>query len=150
MGHSTRPARWPSPAGWWQRLRRSGCGSGGTGIRAAACRSMSSTPPAHCPRGSGCRIRECPPIVAEADAVALIRGEAERLGFSACGFTTATLPAEARARLNRFLAEGQHGEMGWMQDRAAQRVHPQALWPEAVSVIALGLSYAPAGDPLAS
>jgi epoxyqueuosine reductase len=40
--------------------------------------------------------------------------------------------------------------MGWLASRSEQRSHPQALWPEARSVIALGLSYAPDGDPLAS
>jgi epoxyqueuosine reductase len=79
-----------------------------------------------------------------------IRTEAERLGFTAIGFTAATLPVEARSRLDRFLAEEMHGGMGWMADRAAQRAHPQALWPEAVSVIALGLNYAPGEDPLAT
>jgi epoxyqueuosine reductase len=79
-----------------------------------------------------------------------IRAEAERLGFTAIGFTAATLPAEARARLDRFLTDGMHGSMGWMADRAAQRAQPRALWPEAVSVIALGLSYAPDEDPLAT
>jgi len=41
------------------------------------------------------------------------------------------------------------GEMGWMAERAAHRRSPQGLWPEARSVIALGMSYAPAADPLA-
>lgn len=36
-----------------------------------------------------------------------------------------------------------------MEARAQQRVSPQGLWPEARSVIALGMSYAPDGDPLA-
>src|SRR5439155_6385560 len=39
--------------------------------------------------------------------------------------------------------------MGWMEARAHQRVSPLALWPEARSAIALGMSYAPASDPLA-
>jgi epoxyqueuosine reductase len=39
--------------------------------------------------------------------------------------------------------------MSWMEDRAHHRRSPQSLWPEAKSVIALGMSYAPAGDPLA-
>jgi len=82
-------------------------------------------------------------------AKAEIRAEALRLGFDTVGFTQAVLPLEARVRLDRFLAEGMHGEMGWMADRAAQRAHPRALWPEAVSVIALGLNYAPAEEPLA-
>jgi len=85
-----------------------------------------------------------------ADTRLAIRAEARRLGFDAVGFTTATLPAEARARLDAFLDAGMHGEMGWMQARAVQRAHPRALWPEAVSVIALGLSYAPGEDPLAA
>ena len=38
--------------------------------------------------------------------------------------------------------------MGWMQDRADWRGDPRALWPEARSVIMLGLSYAPPHDPL--
>jgi epoxyqueuosine reductase len=38
--------------------------------------------------------------------------------------------------------------MGWMETRADQRVSAQALWPEARSAIALGMSYAPAADPL--
>ncbi len=39
--------------------------------------------------------------------------------------------------------------MGWMADRAERRAGPTALWPEAKSVIALGVSYAPGDDPLA-
>lgn len=39
--------------------------------------------------------------------------------------------------------------MGWLADRADKRAHPRALWPEARTVIALGLSYAPPDDPLA-
>jgi epoxyqueuosine reductase len=86
--------------------------------------------------------------VAAADAKALIRAEAARLGFDAVGFTRASLPAEIRARLDAFLAAGRHGTMRWLAERAAQRAHPQALWPEAVSVIALGMSYAPDRDPM--
>ena len=40
--------------------------------------------------------------------------------------------------------------MAWLADRAAQRCHPQSLWPAARSVICAGLSYAPAEDPLAT
>jgi epoxyqueuosine reductase len=36
-----------------------------------------------------------------------------------------------------------------MEDRADQRARPQALWPEARSVIMLGMSYAPTVNPLA-
>ncbi|MDO9707238.1 tRNA epoxyqueuosine(34) reductase QueG [Paracraurococcus lichenis] len=79
----------------------------------------------------------------------LIRAEALRLGFDRVGFTEALLPAAVRARLDAFLAAGMQGGMGWLADRAAQRAQPRALWPEAVSVIALGMNYGPEEDPLA-
>jgi epoxyqueuosine reductase len=85
--------------------------------------------------------------VGAADA---IRAEAHRLGFDAIGFAPARLGPEARERLQAFLTAGMHGGMGWMEARADQRADPRALWPEARSVIALGLSYAPATDPLES
>ena len=84
------------------------------------------------------------------DARALIRDEALRLGFDAVGFARAELGPEVRDRLADFLAAGMHGEMGWMEGRADQRAHPRTLWPEALSVVSLGLSYAPAEDPLAT
>jgi epoxyqueuosine reductase len=87
--------------------------------------------------------------VAGADPKPLIRARALSLGFDAVGFCRAELGPEARTRLRDFLDAGQHGDMGWLADRAEQRGHPQALWPEARSVVALGLSYAPKDDPLA-
>jgi epoxyqueuosine reductase len=66
------------------------------------------------------------------------------------GFAAAHLGPQARERLAAFLAAGQHGDMGWLEARAEQRSHPRALWAEARSVIALGLSYAPEDDPLAT
>lgn len=69
--------------------------------------------------------------------------EARRLGFAACGIAPAAEDPLVAARLDRWLAEGCHGEMAWMADRAAHRRSPQGLWPEARSVIALGMSYAP-------
>ena len=84
------------------------------------------------------------------DPRSAIRDQALALGFDAVGFARAHLGTEVRARLKHFLAEGRHGSMGWMEDRAEQRAHPQALWPDAVSVVALGLNYGPEDDPLAT
>ncbi|URD60449.1 tRNA epoxyqueuosine(34) reductase QueG [Sphingomonas sp. KRR8] len=78
-----------------------------------------------------------------------IRTEAERLGFVSCGFARADAVPEAGERLKAWIAAGRHGSMAWMEDRAEQRAHPQGLWPEAKSVIALAMSYAPAEDPRA-
>jgi epoxyqueuosine reductase len=78
-----------------------------------------------------------------------IREEALRLGFDAVGFAPAALAPEARANLSQFIARGYHGDMGWLAARTTERGHPKALWPEAASVVVLGLNYAPADDPLA-
>jgi epoxyqueuosine reductase len=75
--------------------------------------------------------------------------EARRLGFAAIGVTPAAEDVEAAARLAEWLGAGRHGDMGWMAERLHHRRSPQALWPKATSVIALGMSYAPAADPLA-
>ncbi len=40
--------------------------------------------------------------------------------------------------------------MGWLAARSNARGDPRTLWPDARSVIALGLSYAPEDDPLAT
>ena len=78
-----------------------------------------------------------------------LRAEAARLGFAACGFAPAAENPLAASRLEQWIGEGSHGTMDWMETRAAHRRSPQGLWPEAQSVIALGMSYAPAQDPLA-
>src|SRR6185312_4319078 len=78
-----------------------------------------------------------------------IRAKAGELGFAACGFTRADAADGAGLELKRWLEAGHHGTMGWMEARAHHRVSPLALWPDARSAIALGMSYAPASDPLA-
>ena len=56
---------------------------------------------------------------------------------------------EVKARLDRFIADGAHGDMVWMATTAARRGAPQALWPEVRSVVMLGMNYGPDEDPLA-
>jgi len=75
--------------------------------------------------------------------------EAQASGFAACGFASAGEDPLRSARLETWLGEGQHGSMEWMAARLDHRRSPQGLWPAARSVIALGMSYAPAHDPLA-
>jgi len=78
-----------------------------------------------------------------------IRAKAVELGFVACGFARADAAADAAGDLHAWLGEGRHGDMGWMEERAEQRATPHGLWPDARSVIALAMSYAPATDPMA-
>jgi epoxyqueuosine reductase len=79
-----------------------------------------------------------------------IRDHALRIGFDAIGFCQAHLAPEARERLTSFLQAGYHGDMGWLADRIEQRSQPRSLWADVRSVIVVGLSYAPADDPLAN
>ena len=94
----------------------------------------------------GSRTRALPRIAAAAE----IRKKALALGFDAVGFAPAELGPEARERLQTLIAAGQHGDMGWLAERTDARSQPRSLWPEARSVICLGLSYAPEDDPLAT
>ncbi len=96
----------------------------------------------------GYRTRAFPRTVAAASLKKQITEKAAALGFAATGFTRASLPPEKLRYLQEFLQSGQHGSMSWMAQRVTQRAHPQALWPEALTVISLGFSYAPQGDAL--
>jgi epoxyqueuosine reductase len=77
-----------------------------------------------------------------------IRAKAHELGFDAVGFASAAGTRQDRAHLEAFIAEGRHGDMEWMATTAERRGDPRALWPEARSLIALGLNYGPATDPM--
>jgi epoxyqueuosine reductase len=92
--------------------------------------------------------REVEPVITAADRKRLIRERALAIGFDAIGFCGAGLATEARERLAAFLTAGQHGDMGWLASRANARGDPCTLWPDARSVVAVGVSYAPEHDPL--
>ena len=79
---------------------------------------------------------------------AAIRNRALELGFDAVGFAPAASRLEVRRNLRQFLSEGRYGDMGWLAAHEGRRSSPDGLWPEAQTVIALAMSYGPAGDPL--
>ena len=80
----------------------------------------------------------------------LLVERARRLGFDAVGVAPATVPDDRQRQYLLALAQGHHGTMGWLAATATRRKTPRALWPEARTLIALGLSYAPPGDPMAT
>ncbi|MGH7052095.1 MAG: tRNA epoxyqueuosine(34) reductase QueG [Acetobacteraceae bacterium] len=79
-----------------------------------------------------------------------IRHRALALGFDAIGFAPASLSVAVQGRLREFLAASRHGGMAWLARHEDRRADPDTLWPEARTVIAVGLSYAPTADPLAA
>ena len=76
-----------------------------------------------------------------------IRKVAISQGFDAVGFSEPQ-NGNAAKRLTDFLADGFHGDMGWMEATEDRRATPQNLWPEAKSVIVVGTIYGPDEDPL--
>ena len=80
-----------------------------------------------------------------------IAAKALELGFDAVAFAPAQLSPEARQqrreRMEAFLERGFHGDMGWLADRAEQRIDPSTLWPEARTVVSVALNYGPSADP---
>ena len=80
----------------------------------------------------------------------LVLAEAHAAGFDTAHVTTpGAIGPMVAERLDRFLAEGRHGDMSWMAASAERRRHPLGLWPDARSIVVVGMSYAPVGDPLA-
>ncbi|MGO8832026.1 MAG: tRNA epoxyqueuosine(34) reductase QueG [Roseiarcus sp.] len=82
--------------------------------------------------------------------LAAFRARAAALGFDACRVTSAQAPESARERLSAWLADGAHGDMGWMKEGFERRTDPRSLMPGARSLIMLGLNYGPGRDPLAA
>ncbi|MCK9914061.1 tRNA epoxyqueuosine(34) reductase QueG [Microbacteriaceae bacterium K1510] len=76
-------------------------------------------------------------------------GHARLLGFDCIGITRPDAVPEAKARLERFIADGAHGDMTWMAETAPRRASPLALWADVRSVIMLGMNYGPDENPLA-
>lgn len=83
------------------------------------------------------------------DLKELIRQHALAEGFDAVGFTSADrIGPELAERLDEFMALQRHGAMTLLEDKAERRRHPNALWPEARGIVALGLNYGPDSNPL--
>ena len=82
------------------------------------------------------------------DARDAILAHARSLGFQAVGVASAEDVPEDGEGLRQFLHLGYAGDMAWLPRTAERRAAPRALWPEARSVVVVGLNYGPAHDPL--
>jgi len=85
--------------------------------------------------------------VAEADFLTVtqsIKDQALALGFAEVRITGAEDVPGVAEDLAAYLADGRHGEMGWMEGTADRRASPKAQWAEARSVIMVGDNYGPA------
>ncbi len=73
----------------------------------------------------------------------LIKNEAKRLGFLSCGISKAEFLEEEAPRLEAWLQNGMHGQMGYMENYFDKRLDPSLLVPGAKSVISVLLNYYP-------
>ena len=64
------------------------------------------------------------------------------------GVTRPDAIPQAKRYFERFIAEGQHGDMAWLAANPERRTDPQVLWPDARAVVMLGMNYGPDRDPL--
>ena len=76
--------------------------------------------------------------------------KSRELGFSLCRVTRPDATGGMAQRLTEWLDAGFAGEMDWMGETAARRADPRVLWPEAASILMLGMNYGPEGDALAT
>jgi len=90
-----------------------------------------------------------PSSISKSDPKSAIASRARVEGFDIVRFAPPEAPPHAPERLTAFLSDGRQGTMDWLERNAARRADPHVLWPEAKSVIVLGLNYGPQGDPLA-
>lgn len=74
---------------------------------------------------------------------AFIKAEAKRLGFLSCGIAKAGFLEEEAPRLEKWLREGRHGQMTWMEQHFDKRLDPTLLVDGAKSVISVLLNYFP-------
>src|SRR6185312_2431211 len=110
---------------------------------------VSSDPGRHTGRAAAGETLRQPGFLSGADIKTALAAQARARGFDAFGITRPDAAPEAKARLERFLAEGAHGDMAWMATTAERRASPLALWPDVRSVVMLGMNYGPGDDPLA-
>ena len=71
----------------------------------------------------------------------MIKAEAKRLGFVACGISKAGFLAEDALKLKEYLKKGFHAKMSYMENHYDKRLNPELLVDNAKSVISVLLNY---------
>ena len=71
----------------------------------------------------------------------LIKAEAKRIGFLSCGISKAELLEDEAPRLEKWLNEGKHGKMKYMENHFDKRLNPSLLVEGSKSVISLTYNY---------
>ena len=70
-----------------------------------------------------------------------IKKKAEELGFQKVGIARAEKTPKEKSDLDSWLMQGSHASMTWMMNRKDERGNIHTYFPEARSVIAVGMNY---------
>jgi epoxyqueuosine reductase len=70
-----------------------------------------------------------------------IKTKAVELGFQKVGIARAEALVTEGSRLIEWLGKSYHGEMAWLEREPAKRTDPRQIFPEAKSVISVGMNY---------
>ncbi len=84
-----------------------------------------------------------------ADLTKELYARIDQEGFAQVGIMSTDDMPDISARLADFVADDWHGDMDWLARNLDQRASPKGLWPEANSVIVVGMNYGPGSDPRA-
>ena len=75
-----------------------------------------------------------------------IKKKAEELGFQKVGIARAEKTPKEKSDLDSWLMQGNHASMAWMMNRKDERGNIHKYFPEARSVIAVGMNYYTGND----
>ena len=75
------------------------------------------------------------------DPTTFIKSKAKSLGFLSCGISRATFLEEEASNLEKWLNDGKHGKMKYMENHFDKRLDPRKLVPGAKSIISLTYNY---------
>lgn len=81
---------------------------------------------------------------------AALTDHAYQLGFDSVRIGRAYVDPHVTSDFEDFIAGEYYGDMEWMAEKAERRRSPQALWPDAQSVISVGVNYGPAQNPMSA
>ena len=70
-----------------------------------------------------------------------IKKKAQELGFQKVGIARADPTPEEKNDLETWLDQGHHATMGWMEKRKDERGNIHTYFPEAKSIISVGMNY---------
>ena len=70
-----------------------------------------------------------------------IKKKAIELGFQKVGITEATETISEQNNLRSWLKKNNHADMKWMENRSEERGNIHKYFPEARSVISVGMNY---------